>query len=320
MKLQPALTTLLLLATGITNGLRAETPTEVMERRIGTWITETTSREAAWTPEKTITKGEETIRWTLDKRVMATEGWAQPGDLKSTGMLLYDEQTGQYRSWWFNNKGIFPRYETIGRWDANTETLELRSDLDGNKQTVKLVFTNKDRIDWTMVIKNRDDELMMDVFGHTIRKKEDNTPERSAEVRVLDRFLGTWDVDLTIKVPGEEVATVEGTETRYLSRGGKVVHFENSEDSEFHMLLSHDPEAGNYPGVILAGSFRTLVTGTWDAKSTSMNWKATFPNGAKFTGTYKFIDDRHAESSSSTTSPAGEVLMERTWKQTRRKK
>ncbi len=143
--------------------------------------------------------------------------------------------------------------------------------------------------------------------------------ERSAEFQVLGQFTGTWDTELTIKVPGKEVETAKGTETRSWSRGGNFVRFENSEAAEFHMLLTYDPAAKNYPGVIMAGTFRTLITGTWDADEQTMEFTATFPDGNRFKSSHKFTDARHAVSSSSTTSPDGKILMERVWKQTKRR-
>lgn len=236
-------------------------------------------------------------------------------------MMLFDEERQQIRGWWFNNKGVFPRSETIGQWVAKTETLHLRSEFDGNNQIVKLVFTNKDRIDWTMVIKNNDGDLMMDAVGHTARKKPTAAAaKRSPEHQVLDRFVGTWDVDLSITISGQEVAKEEAVETRSWSQGGKVVHFENAEGTEFHMLLGYDPETRTYPGVILAGAFRTLMTGTWDPKKTTMSFTGNFPDGNKFKGTHRFVDENHAEAASSTTNPAGKVLISQTWKQTRRQK
>ena len=162
----------LVASTASVNNINAADPAEILQRRIGTWITETTSRKAVWTPKQMTTKGEETIRWTLDKHVQVTEGWSKPDDNKSTGMMVYDKQAKQFRSWWFNNKGVFPLGETIGKWDAKNETLHFSTDLgNGNKQDLKLVFTNNDRFDWTMIIRNQDGRLMMDVFGHTTRKK-----------------------------------------------------------------------------------------------------------------------------------------------------
>lgn len=172
MKLQhTAFVVVLFAATGLFNDVNAEDPEEILQRRVGTWVTETTYKKAEWTPEVTTTKGEETIRWMLDKRVLLTEGWSQPNNHKSTGLMVYDQQTKQYRSWWFDNKGVFPRSNTTGKWDAESETLLFRSDLgNGNRQTLSLVFTNKDRFNWTMIIRNQDGRLMMDVVGHTTRK------------------------------------------------------------------------------------------------------------------------------------------------------
>ena len=91
---------------------------------------------------------------------------------KSTGLMVYDQQTKQYRNWWFDNKGVLPVAIIQGRWDAESETLLFRSDLgNGNIQTMNLVFTNKDRFDWTVIIRNQDGRLMMDMVGHTVRKK-----------------------------------------------------------------------------------------------------------------------------------------------------
>ena len=159
-------------AIGLCNNVNAEEPHDVLQRRVGTWITETTIKKAEWTPEEQTFKGEETTRWILDKSVQMHEGWKKPGDLKITGLLLYDKQEKVYRSWHFDNKGVFPRSETTGDYDDKTKTLHARSDLgNGNRLHAKLVFTNKDRIDWTMVIRNDDGRLMMDMVAHLTRKK-----------------------------------------------------------------------------------------------------------------------------------------------------
>ena len=62
------------------NAEDAENAEKILQRRVGTWVTETTLKKAWWTPEESTIKGEETVRWILDKRVLLTEGWAQPND------------------------------------------------------------------------------------------------------------------------------------------------------------------------------------------------------------------------------------------------
>ena len=159
-------------AIGLYNDATAEEPHDVLQRRVGTWVSELTHKKAEWTPKETTYKGEETTRWILDKNVQMHEGWSKPGDRKETGLMLYDKQDRVFRSWHFDNKGIFNRTETTAEWDAKTETLNFRSDLgNGNKLRAKIVFTDEDRLEWTMVIRNDDGRLMMDVVGHLTRKK-----------------------------------------------------------------------------------------------------------------------------------------------------
>jgi hypothetical protein len=42
---------------------------------------------------------------------------------------------------------------------------------------------------------------------------EDNS-KLSAEIQILDRFVGTWDMDVTIKPAGADVINVKSAETR----------------------------------------------------------------------------------------------------------
>ncbi|MFM8573801.1 MAG: hypothetical protein ACKOAU_19555, partial [Pirellula sp.] len=55
----------------------------------------------------------------------------------------------------------------------------------------------------------------------------DDNSKRSAELQILDRFVGTWDMDVTIKPVGSDVIHVKTAETRSWSPGKTVVHFEN---------------------------------------------------------------------------------------------
>jgi hypothetical protein len=134
----------------------------------------------------------------------------------------------------------------------------------------------------------------------------DEESKRPPKSQVLNRFIGTWEAE-------------KGTETRVWSRGGEFVHFENSANGEFHMLLTHDPKTGNYPGVMIGRAFRALVSGTWDAEDSTMTFEATFPDGNRFNAIHKFTDEDHVASTSRMISPDGKSFKVRTWEQTRRK-
>ena len=156
--------------------------------------------------------------------------------------------------------------------------------------------------------------------------KAEDPPKRAAELQVLDHFVGTWDIEVTIKQPGQREITNKGVETRKWSHGGKFVVFENGsleseENSEFHMLVTYDPATKTYPGVMMFGPGRSIVTGTWDAATSTMTFNGKSPeDGGTFVFKNRFPDKDHSESSGILKNGKGEVFMEQTQKQTRRKK
>jgi hypothetical protein len=151
----------------------------------------------------------------------------------------------------------------------------------------------------------------------------DDPPQRSAELQVLDRFVGIWDVVVTTKVTGGGASTEKSVETRKWSSGGNVLHFEASakQNPESHLLVTHDAATGSYPGVLIAGPSRAVLTGSWDEPSQTMTFRGVFADGGgRFTFKNKFIDTRTIETSGVITDREGKVLMEQTHKQTRRNK
>jgi hypothetical protein len=152
----------------------------------------------------------------------------------------------------------------------------------------------------------------------------DDTAKRSAELQVLDRFVGSWDIDVTIKLANGEANTSKTTEKRAWSLGGEFVHFqnpaaENPQDPEFHMLVTYDPATKTYPGVMMFGGNRTLTKGTWDQKRNTMTFHGSSPDdGGSFVFKNRFIDKDHSESTGILKNAKWVVFMEMTQKQTRR--
>lgn len=154
-----------------------------------------------------------------------------------------------------------------------------------------------------------------------------DAPKRSAELQVLDRFVGTWDLDVTNTPASGEIVTGKTSETRRWTLGGKFVQFENSktekpDEPEFQMLVTYDPATKTYPGVLMSGPSRAVVTGTWDQAQQTMTFRGTFSDdsGVKFEYTNRFLDNDHCESSGVITGASGEVFVRQIQKQRRRKK
>jgi hypothetical protein len=96
----------------------------------------------------------------------------------------------------------------------------------------------------------------------------DDALNRSPELQLLDRFVGTWDHEVTIKTPEGETKG-NRVDTRNWSPGGNFLIFENSIDSkansdipELYFILTYDAYAKRYPECGMNGSYRGLITGT----------------------------------------------------------
>lgn len=146
----------------------------------------------------------------------------------------------------------------------------------------------------------------------------DDSPARSPELEVLNRFAGTWDIRGSVTIAGNDSVESSGVETRTWSEGGSVIEFENANPPEFHMLLTYDPDAGEYVGVLMSGPSHGTVVSEWDAESETMTFDVRFTDGSRYEGLNRFMDERHIESSGTLTNAGGEVVFEMTMDQTRR--
>lgn len=153
----------------------------------------------------------------------------------------------------------------------------------------------------------------------------DERPKRSAELQVLDAFVGTWDFVVTNKPTGGEVVTITTSETRSWTLGGTFVQFENPQtesptEPELQMLVTYDAATKTYPGFLMTGPSRSLVTGAWDPQTRTMTFRGNLGDnsGVTFVYTNRFVDADHCEVSGVIKDAAGKVIVEQTQRQTRR--
>jgi hypothetical protein len=142
---------------------------------------------------------------------------------------------------------------------------------------------------------------------------------RSVELQVLDRFIGSWESVFTIKATGEKFNTIEN---RRWSKEGKFVLSEDlnlSSKKEAHFLMTYDPNAKAYRACFIEEGNAVVLLGTWDKDAQVMKWAGPDGAGAKHTGATRFIDKDHVELSMLVVGPDGKVLVELSAKQTRRK-
>lgn len=152
-----------------------------------------------------------------------------------------------------------------------------------------------------------------------------DVPERNhpKQLKVLERFLGTWEHVVTLKHPGGGRDSVQNTESkRSWSHGGAFlriedVNWEKPQFDEFQLLLTYDVLEKTYTGVIMDGPDLMQLTATWDEESEAMTFDGKGVGG-NLKYTVRFLSEDEARATGTFTNPEGEVMAEITWEQKRK--
>lgn len=148
--------------------------------------------------------------------------------------------------------------------------------------------------------------------------------EKGPELQVLDRFVGTWDIEGSYKPTNGDKISINSVSFRKWTANGKTLHFDDPGsdpgDPGIQILLTFDPDSKTYRGVTMMGPSRGEIKGTWDEKTATMHFTGNLGNGGvAFESNHRFIDADHAEPKGVFKNPQGEVIAEISWKQARRK-
>ena len=149
---------------------------------------------------------------------------------------------------------------------------------------------------------------------------EGETPQRSPELEVLNHFVGTWDMKVTATSAEGEATTSDARSVRTWSHGGTFVVFDDPDAEGMLLALTYDPDSKTYPGVMIIGTDRSLMIGSWNEDTKTMHWSIrNVDQETTFLGSHRFIRDDYAEASGSITNADGQVVVKLSWKQIRRR-
>ena len=143
--------------------------------------------------------------------------------------------------------------------------------------------------------------------------------ERSPELKVLDHFLGSWDIQFTGPREATDGPVEKVGSRRRWSQGGKVLIFEDDGEEELVMTLTYDAVERQYVGTFLLGGMSGHVEGKWESRSKTMNLVIAMKNGNVYRGDHRFIQREVAEVRGKVFDSFGNLLTELSWKQTLRK-
>jgi hypothetical protein len=168
-------------------------------------------------------------------------------------------------------------------------------------------------------------------------------PARPAELKVLDRWVGRWDMEVTIKpgawVPagskGKFVATTAWDLNNRFIRSdakGQTERGDQKGDAAFMWICTWDPQRGEYRNWVFWSNAATddspagiwggnpVASSTWDEATKTLTTKMEDKEaGITSQGVTRWIDDDHHEFTATIKDAAGDVLMEQSGKVSRRK-
>ncbi len=273
---------------------------QALQNYVGTWDVVFANNE--------FTESESTARWIVGGRFVEQTGVMLSDNGKNRVEILtlftFDTTRKTYRSWTFLSTGSISEAELT--WDAKSSTMTsvTRPDASGARSTVTADFSMAGKERWKFRFTDRDRNSVGEMSGlNTLRKDAATTPkpvvtatdfsDRSAELKVLDRYLGTWRSEYRLPkavwTPEEKRGSAESISTREL--GGRFIRerAQHSDKSTATMLLTFDADKRNYRG----WWFNSLgqaneSTGRWDEVSQTLLWTGVEPNDFKVTSQYQF--------------------------------
>ena len=175
MKSLPAVIAVLsatLLATSDVRGQETKAPPpemKVFHKMVGAWQSEATSKVAEWTPEENHTKGTSKNDLILGGHFLLSRNFDSQGKLSDIHLFTYDKEQQAYQQWFFDSNGS--TLESTGKWDEGSSTLTLENETRGITGVFSMQFGDKDTVQWSVVSKDQQGKVYLDLHGKTTRQK-----------------------------------------------------------------------------------------------------------------------------------------------------
>jgi len=150
---------------------------KVLDRFIGTWNVKGMNKRTEWNPEEQHFTGRGQFQWELKGQALSCQARFQfPGQTEDYDFMIlrtFDKEKKVFRNWYFDSIGAFPRSDTTGQWNPNSQTLTWITNLgEGRTQTGIERFLDKDTIQWSSVTKDKKGIIFQDTQGTSTRYKE----------------------------------------------------------------------------------------------------------------------------------------------------
>lgn len=254
-----------------------------LQHYIGTWDVATT--------DQLYTKGESSAKWILGGRFVEQSGFmvSQEGSNRIEVLTLFTFDTGKktYRSWTFLSDGSTSQAEMTWNAAAKTMTSRSRPGANGVRSTVTADFSEGGKERWLFVFTDRDGKAVGEMKGVNTRRKEaaaaklnskaNAVSDRCAELKVLDRFLGTWHAEYRVPKAEWTLEARNGSADLIYTHelGGRIIRERgtHSDQTTSTLVQTFDSTTKNYRAWWFnSQGLNSESVGRWDEKSQTFNW------------------------------------------------
>lgn len=153
----------------------------------------------------------------------------------------------------------------------------------------------------------------------------DQPPPRTAELKALDRYVGTWITETTINAAEwtPKAKKMKGKTKYEWILGERFVQSKGRSDSgdfEDSEILTYDPDTKKYQNWYFDSmAYTGDSVGTWDEKTQTMTWIGDLGDGSKLINKVKFVSKNGQEWTLVAKASDGKMLLNMSGKLTRQK-
>jgi hypothetical protein len=302
---------------------------EVLQRFVGVWDLKSTLKPAKWNPDGGETTGKESTVWAIKNRIIMIRDVSAPDGKKGLYISTHDAQRDAYPFWCFDSNGLMGTQWRL-KWNAEANAAVGRSTdsppawtsggqnrfPDGNTNLVNFWMRDENGT-LLMDVTGRKDRLPADREAAIVAAWKEHEPpaDLPAELKVLDRMIGTWDT-VTVQKPAEWTPD-GGRSTAIVTRewilNGRFVMDTSihSNGDESISIIGYDPGQNVYRSWWFNSlGHRNDSRGLWHATSQTLTYQTKLEDDYSMQSSVRFADANKEIWQFKATDAAGKVYLD----------
>jgi hypothetical protein len=302
---------------------------DVLARFVGVWDLKSTLKPAKWNPDGAETTGKESTVWALKNRIIMIRDVSQPDGKKGLYIATHDPIQDAYPFWCFDSHGL-QGTQWLLKWNADANAAIGRSVdsprawtsggqnrfPDGQTNLVSYWMRDENGV-LLMDVKGRKDRLPADREAAIVAewKKREPPADLPAELRVLDRMIGTWDT-VTVQKPAEWTPgggrSTAKIKREWILNGRFVIDTSlHSNGDESIAIISYDPGQKVYRSWWFNSlGHRSDSRGQWHESSQTLSYRTELEDGKSMRSSVHFADVNKEVWRFKVTDTAGTVYLD----------